>query len=317
MIRERSDQELEVSIEEKNVDKPKLKKNRFKWYMLTPWLFALPAMIPLVIFWIYPMIRSFWISLTDWDYISPSYEIVGLENYIHLFQSSSFYQVLWNTLYFSLGTVIPTVFGGLLLAMLLVKNSKGFGIFRTILFSPWVTPTVAVAIVWSWIFEPETGLANWLLSLFQIEGLAWTSSQRWAMPAIIIVTIWKGLGWSMIFYLNALKKVPTDLYEAASVDGASGLRKFIHISLPLVSPTTFFLVIVSTVEAIQAYDQIQVMTQGGPAGSTRTLLYMYYQFAFEEFNMGRATALATILIIITVFLSLIQFVVSKKWVHYQ
>ncbi|WP_089742987.1 carbohydrate ABC transporter permease [Gracilibacillus ureilyticus] len=274
-------------------------------------------MIPLIVFWIYPMIRSFWISLTDWDYISPTYTIVGLDNYVSLLQSDSFYQVLWNTFYFSAGTVIPTVLGGLLLAMLLVKHSKGFGIFRTILFSPWVTPTVAVSIVWSWIFEPEAGLANWLLSIFQVEGLPWTSSQTWAMPAIIIVTVWKGLGWSMIFYLNALKKIPVSLYEAASVDGASHFKKFLHISIPLVSPTTFFLIVVSTVEALQAYDQIQVMTQGGPAGSTRTLLYMYYQFAFEEFNMGKATALATVLVVITVILSLIQFVLAKKWVHYQ
>ncbi|SES10146.1 multiple sugar transport system permease protein [Gracilibacillus ureilyticus] len=308
---------MATTIIHKEVQNKPAKSKKGLQSQLIPWVFALPAMIPLIVFWIYPMIRSFWISLTDWDYISPTYTIVGLDNYVSLLQSDSFYQVLWNTFYFSAGTVIPTVLGGLLLAMLLVKHSKGFGIFRTILFSPWVTPTVAVSIVWSWIFEPEAGLANWLLSIFQVEGLPWTSSQTWAMPAIIIVTVWKGLGWSMIFYLNALKKIPVSLYEAASVDGASHFKKFLHISIPLVSPTTFFLIVVSTVEALQAYDQIQVMTQGGPAGSTRTLLYMYYQFAFEEFNMGKATALATVLVVITVILSLIQFVLAKKWVHYQ
>ncbi|WP_404459591.1 carbohydrate ABC transporter permease [Oceanobacillus kapialis] len=285
--------------------------------MLTPWLFALPALIPLVVFWIYPMLRSLWISMTDWDYISPDYEFVWFNNYVHLFKDAAFYDVLWNTLYFSVATVIPTVVGGLLLALLLVKKAMGIGFFRTILFSPWVTPTVAVSIVWSWIFEPTAGLANWLLSVFNLPGLEWTSSSTWAMPAIIIVTVWKGVGWAMIFYLHALKKVPENLYEASAMDGASKWRQFIHISIPLVSPTTLFLVVVTTVEALQAYDQIQVMTQGGPAGSTRTLLYMYYQFAFEEFNMGRATAVATVLVLITVILSLLQFTISRRWIHYQ
>lgn len=283
---------------------------------LTPWLFAFPALIPLAIFWIYPMLYSVYLSFTDWDYMSPEYNIIWLENYLEIFQSPTFYGVLWNTLYFSVGTVMPTVVGGLLLALLLANKQKGMGIYRTILFSPWVTPTVAVSIVWSWIFEPRIGLANWFLSLFHLQALEWTGSSTWAMPAIIIVTVWKSVGWSMIFYLNALKKVPADLYEAASIDGATEWQKFLKITLPLISPTTLFLVIITTIESLQAYDQIQVMTQGGPAGSTRTLLYMYYQSAFQEFNMGKATAVATVLVIITAVLSLLQFVLSRKWVHY-
>ncbi|QDP42221.1 carbohydrate ABC transporter permease [Radiobacillus deserti] len=274
-------------------------------------------MIPLTLFWFYPMLNSFLISLTDWDYISPTYNIVWLDNYMNLIRDPIFHEVLWNTLYFTLGTVIPTIVGGLLLALLVLKNQQGMGMFRTILFSPWVTPTVAVAIVWSWIFEPETGIANWVLSFFGLPGLEWTGSSTWAMPAVIIVTVWKGLGWAMIFYLNALKRIPTDLFEAASIDGAGGFQKFFRVTVPLVSPTTFFLSIISTVQALEAYDQIQVMTQGGPAGSTRTLLYLFYQAAFEEFNMGKATAVATVIILITSILSIIQFGLSRKWVHYQ
>ncbi|WP_235989004.1 carbohydrate ABC transporter permease [Aquibacillus kalidii] len=274
-------------------------------------------MIPLILFWFYPMLNSLYISFTNWDYISPAYTFVWFENYTNLIQDPIFHDVLWNTLYFTVGTVFPTIIGGVLLALLVLKNQRGMGIFRTVLFSPWVTPTVAVAIVWSWIFEPETGIANWVLSLVGLSGLEWTSSSTWAMPAIIIVSVWKGLGWTMIFYLNALRKIPTDIYEAASIDGAGSLQKFFKITVPLVSPTTFFLTIISTVQALEAYDQIQVMTQGGPAGSTRTLLYLYYQSAFEEFNMGKATAVATVIILITSILSIIQFGLSKKWVHYQ
>lgn len=305
------------AVIKKSMELVKIKNNRRKsreyWTIL---LFLLPALLPLIMFWIYPMLYSFYLSMTDWDYMSPEYNFIGVENYIDLFTSSSFYMVLIKTLYFCLGVVLPSVFGGLLLALLLNSREKGMGFYRTFIFSPWITPMVAVAIVWSWIFEPRMGLANFLLESVNLSGVGWTSSADWAMPAIIIVTVWKGLGWSMIFYLNALRRVPYSLYEAASLDGASGVKKFLHVTIPLVSPTSLFLVIITTIESLQAYDQIQILTQGGPAGSTRTILYMYYQTAFEEFNVGKATAIATVLLLITGLLSLLQFVLSKRWVHY-
>ena len=136
------------------------------------------------------------------------------------------------------------------------------------------------------------------------------------MVSVIIVTVWKGFGWAMVFYLTALERVPKELYEAAAIDGANSWNKFISITLPLISPTTFFLSIITTINSIQAYDQIQVLTQGGPAGSTRTILYMYYQTAFENFNMGQATAMATVILLIIGVLAGMQFIASKKWVHY-
>lgn len=281
------------------------------------WLFMLPALIPLTLFYVYPILQSVHISFTNWDYISPEYDVIWFENYYYLLTDPIFYEVLLNTVYFSVGTVIPTVFGGLLLASLISTDGKGMSFYRTVIFSPWVTPTVAISIVWSWIYEPNVGLANWVLSVFHLPGIEWTSSSTWAMPAVIIVTIWKGIGWAMIFYMHALRKVPIDLYEAAELDGAGKFRKFLHITLPLISPTTLFLVIITTIDSLQAYDQIQVLTQGGPAGSTRTILYMFYQSAFEQFDMGMATAVSTILVVITAILAGVQFYVSKKWVHYQ
>ncbi|MFS0862266.1 carbohydrate ABC transporter permease [Fredinandcohnia sp. 179-A 10B2 NHS] len=295
---------------------PQEGKQRKRKLPFTLVLFLFPALLPLSIFWIYPMINSLYISMTNWDYMSPDYDFVGLENYSQLLRDPIFYEVLGNTVYFTLGVVLPTVFGGLLLALLLTRSKKGMGIYQTFIFSPWVTPTVAVSIVWSWIYEPEVGFANWILSLFGLPALAWTSSTTWAMPALIILTIWKGLGWVMIFYAHALRKVPEHLYEAASLDGASKFRQFIDVTLPLISPTSLFLIIITMVDTLQAYDQIQVLTQGGPAGGTRTILYMYYQAAFEEFNMGKATAVAIVLVIITALLSFIQFFLSKRWVHY-
>lgn len=293
------------------------KKEKKKTFSVAPFLFILPAIVPLLIFWVYPMGKSLLISFTDWDYVSPDYEFVGISNYTDLLTDPTFYSVLLNTFVFSMGVVIPCVVGGLLLALLVSGKSKGMGIYRTLIFSPWVTPTVAVSIVWSWIYEPKVGFANWVLNLLHLPGLDWTSSSTWAMPAVIIVSIWKGIGWTMIFYLNALKKVPVSLYEAASLDGASKWRRFVHITVPIISPTTLFLVVITSIDALQAYDQIQVLTQGGPAGSTRTMLYFYYQTAFEEFNMGKATATAILLVLITAVFSFIQFLLSKRWVHYQ
>lgn len=283
--------------------------------VLTVLLFVLPALIPLIVFWIYPILRSIWLSFTDWDFMTPDYNMVGFKNYISLFKDSRFYNALWNTLVFTLGTLLPTIIGGLLLALLLRKNFRGNCIYKFVLFSPWITPTVAISIVWQWIFE-EDGLANMVLGLFNLPALKWINSSDTAMLSVIIVTVWKSLGYAMIFYLSALEKVPAELYEASSLDGARPVRQFFDMTLPSISPTTFFLMIITMVNSLQAYDQIQILTQGGPSGSTRTLLYMYYQLGFEEFKMGQATAVAVVMIIITAALSLIQFYASNKWVHY-
>ena len=291
------------------------KKEKLKRFGSTC-LFVLPALIPLIVFWIYPICRSIWISFTDWDYMTPTYHFVFLKNYISLFKDSRFYEALLNTLVFTIGTLVPTIVIGLGLAVLLQKPFIGSGIVKFILFSPWITPTVAISIVWTWIYQPNDGLANMVLSLFGMPGLKWISSSQTAMLSVIIVTVWKSMGYAMIFYLSALEKIPDELYEASALDGAGKWRQFKAVTLPCISPTTFFLMIITMINSLQAYDQIQILTQGGPSGSTRTLLYMYYQLGFEEYKMGQATSVAVIMIIITVLLSLIQFWGSKKWVHY-
>lgn len=280
------------------------------------WLFVLPTMIPLIVFWIYPILKSIWISFTDWDYMTPEYHFIGFDNFLALFQDGRFYSALLNTALFTVGTLVPTIVLGLILAFIMQKVVRGKGIFQFVLFSPWITPTVAISIVWSWIYEPDTGIANKVLTLFGLPGLEWIKSSDTALLAVIIVTVWKSFGYAMIFYLSALEKVPKELYEAGGMDGAKSWQRFRDITLPCISPTTFFLIIITMVNSLQAYDQIQILTQGGPAGSTRTLLYMYYQLGFEEFSMGQAAAVAIVMIILTVLLSALQFKISNKWVHY-
>ncbi|MNO50838.1 Lactose transport system permease protein LacF [compost metagenome] len=279
-------------------------------------LFTLPAMVPLTLFWFYPLGYIIYLSFTEWDFMSPDKLFVGLQNYRDLFTDPSFYQSLRVTALFCAGSVLPVVVFGLGLALLLNRNMKGGSVYRMLMFSPWVTPTVAVSIVWSWIFEPEVGLANTLLKSFGIEGIRWLEDPNWALVGVLLVTVWKSAGWGMIFYLVALRSVPTELLQAAELDGASRWHKFWNVTWPLISPTTFFLVIVQLIQALQAYDQINVLTQGGPAGSTRTLLYLYYQSAFDAFQIGQASSVAITLIVGCVGLSLLSFWVGRSTVHY-
>ncbi|MFJ8513492.1 carbohydrate ABC transporter permease [Lysinibacillus xylanilyticus] len=278
--------------------------------------FLLPVGIPLTLFWIIPNLFSLGISFTDWDFMTNGFHFVGLDNYFNLFTQSSFKQALLNTLYFGFGTVIPTILLGLGFALFFRKNFRGSAIYKLMIFSPWVTPTVAVSIVWSLLYEPKLGVINKVLGLVGIPGLDWLKSSETAMLAVIIVTVWKLVGWTMIFYIGALEKVPDSLYEAASIDGANAWQKFRNVTLPMVSPTTFFLIVVNTIVSLQAYDQIKILTQGGPSGSTRTLLYLFFQQAFEQFDMGSATAIAFIILIITILLSFINKLIGDKWVNY-
>lgn len=290
---------------------------RLKWGEdLRALLFTLPAMLPLSLFWFYPLGYIIYLSFVEWDFMSPDKLFVGLSNYRALLDNPAFYQSLRVSLLFCLGSVIPVIVIGLAFALLLNRNMKGGGIYRLLMFSPWVTPTVAVSIVWSWIYEPEVGLANTLLRAFGLEGVRWLEDPAWALVAILIVTVWKSAGWGMVFYLVALRNVPSELLEAAELDGAGSWRKFTSVTLSLISPTTFFLVIVQVISALQAYDQINVLTQGGPAGSTRTLLYLYYQAAFDSFQIGEASAVAITLVISCMALSLLSFGVGRKTVHY-
>ncbi|MHA7965390.1 carbohydrate ABC transporter permease [Paenibacillus sp. CAU 1782] len=279
-------------------------------------LFTLPAMIPLALFWLIPLGWVAYLSLVEWDFMSPDMPFVGLDNFKLLLSDPSFHQALTVTVLFCLGSVVPNLIIGLLLAVLLNEKMKGGAIYRLMMFAPWVTPTVAVSIVWSWIYEPEVGLANTVLRGIGLEGIRWLQDPKWALVGVLLVTIWKSVGWCMVFFLVALRNVPKELQEAANLDGATGWQAFKSVTLPLISPTTFFLAVVQLITAMQAYDQINILTQGGPAGSTRTLLYLYYQSAFTSFRIGEASAVAVILIASCAAMSVCSFIVARRTVHY-
>lgn len=279
--------------------------------------FCLPFLIPLFLFWIIPLLMALSISFTDWDYISTEINFVGFNNYTDMFMDTEFIKALFNTFGFAFGTIIPTIVIGFLLALLFEKEFIGNKFFRTIIFSPWITPTVAVSMVWSWIYEPERGFANYILNWLHMQPLPWLQSSSTAMAAVVIFTIWKSIGWTFLFYIGALSQVSRNLYEAADIDGASYFEKIYHITLVYISPTTFFLFITNMIQAIQVYDQIQIMTQGGPGGSTTTLLYLFYKKSFQNFQMGSANAVAMVIVIIIALLTFISNRFSKRWVHYE
>jgi multiple sugar transport system permease protein len=284
---------------------------------LTGWLYAAPAFLPLLVFWIIPVIFSFGLSFTNWDMMSKNIKFMGLRNYSSLLRDLKFMQVLANTFVFAVGNMAPVIILGFLLAYILCgEKRRGVGLFRTVIFSPYITPMVAVSIVWSWIFEPRVGILNYALSLIGLPALRWTQSTGTAMLSVIIVSVWKSLGWTMVFYMEAIHRVPQSILEAAVIDGAGIFRRIFRIIIPQISPTTYFLVIISTIGSLQAYDQIAVLTQGGPAGATRTLVYYYYEEAFGNFAVGKASAVAAFIVIITVVLSIMETALSKKAVHY-
>lgn len=279
-------------------------------------LFLLPSLIIFGVFVYYALGFNVYLSFTSWNFLSSAKEFIGFDNYSRLFSSKVFWRVLWNTLYFSFGSVSISLIVGLFLAVLLNQKLPARGLFRTIIFSPYVTTTAAISLLWMWIFQPDFGLFNLALGLVGIEGPNWLSDTRWAMPALIIMNVWRNSGYVMVIFLAGLQNIPTTLYEAAEIDGANSWRKFLNLTLPLLSPTTFFITVTSLLSAFNTFDQVQVMTLGGPAGSTTVLNYFIYEQAFINFRAGYASSASIVMFVILLGLTIIQMVVSKRWVHY-
>jgi multiple sugar transport system permease protein len=284
--------------------------------LLEPYLYVLPTIVGLLLFSAGAVAVSFFMSFTQWDIVS-SPEWVWLDNYVNLWRSDLFWEVFGNTLYFIFLAVPLSVVSSLALALVANTGLRGITFFRTAYFLPVVSSMIAVALVWSWIFNPEYGLLNYLLHLlFGIRGPAWLDSTSWALPAMVIVTVWKGLGYSMVIFLAGLQNIPQDLYSAATIDGAGVWKRFRHITLPMLSPTTFFVLVITLINSFQVFEQTYVLTKGGPANSTLTMSYYIYQNAFQFFQMGKAAALSYVLFALIFGVTLMQFKVQKRWVFY-
>jgi multiple sugar transport system permease protein len=274
------------------------------------YLFLFPNFFGFLAFSFIPIIISFLLTFTRWD-LASSPQFIGVKNYLDLVTDGLFWKYLWNTFYYAGLTVPLTIIVGFSLAYLLNRKIRGVIFFRTIYFLPSVTLIVAVAVIWSWLYNADFGLINFVLDKLGISGPNWLQSKTWAMPAIIIMGVWKGSGYSMLIYLAGLQSIPEEYYEASEIDGAGWWQQIRHITIPLIFPTTFFILVTSTIGAIQGFDQFYVMTRGGPAGATTTLVYYIFQNAFEWFNMGYAATAAAILFVIIMIITLLQWRFAK------
>ncbi len=267
------------------------------------WLMVAPALLHALIWIGLPVVAALVLSLTSYDVLTPP-EFIGLDNYFEAFGDPVFRRAMGNTAVYAFFTVPVAMAIALVIAVMLNTKLRGRAVFRTAIFLPQVTATIAVALVWLWIYEPRNGLANALLSFFGLSGQNWLSSTSWAMPSVIVVGIWQGIGLKMLIYLAALQGLPRELFEAAAVDGASRLRQFFSITVPLLRPATFFVFVTSVIGAFQSFDQIYILTDGGPANTTTMMTYEIYKSAFREFRMGYACAQSLILFVVLALLTL-------------
>ncbi len=278
-------------------------------------LFIGPSLVPLVLFTLGPMVASFGLSFLRWDLLRPP-RFVGLQNYATLLGDPDFHAAIGHTLFFIAG-YLPLVFlGGLVIALALNQRLRALGLFRSIYFLPVITSWVVVALTWKWLLHPDAGIVNWLLSLAGIHGPGWWTDPAWAMPSIILASAWKDLGFVMVILLAGLQAIPEEYYEAAAVDGASRWARFRHITLPLLSPASFFVLVISLITSFQVFDQVYVMTDGGPAGASSVVVEQIVRHAFSYGQMGYAAAMSWGLFAVILVATLVQFRLQRRWVTY-
>ena len=293
----------------KNISKEK-RETILGWVMVSPFLIGFVFLTAI------PMIASFVISFSEWDMLSNP-EWIGFDNYKKLFFKDKLALHSLNiTILFTIVSIPLNILFGLALAMLLNTSIRGLAIFRTIYYLPAILSGVAVALMWRWIFSTEFGLLNALLSMIGIEGPAWLTDRIWVLPSFVIMRLWS-VGGGMIIYLAGLQSIPTNLYEAANIDGANWWHRTRFITLPMLSPTIFFQLIVGFIFSMQIFTEAFIMTNGGPADASLFYLLYLYRQAFQYFDMGYASALAWVLFVVILVLTIILFKTGKSWVYYE
>jgi multiple sugar transport system permease protein len=285
---------------------------------LAGYLFLLPWALGFALFVAGPMLASAALSFTAFDVARPP-RFVGLDNYVTAFTTDDrFLNSLKLTFIYAIVSVPLALLGSLLLAVLLNQRLRGTALYRTFFFLPSLTPAVAVAILWTWLLQPDVGLFNYLLSLVGVTGPKWLGSTEWAMPSLIMIALWTGIGGNrMMIFLAGLQGVPQELYDAADIDGAGALQRFRHVTLPMISPTMFFNLVLGIIAALKVFTVAFIATQGGPAFSTWFISLHIYSQAFKYLEMGYASALAWIFTLILLVLTAVQFRASRHWVHYE
>lgn len=284
-------------------------------YALTVLAFLLPSAIPLTLFTLGPMVAAAWISLTEWNLLAPA-EWVGFDNYAKLLADPETADVFLHTVYYIVGYLPIVYVGGLAIALALNTALRGRTFLRGVYFLPVVTSWIVVALVWRWLLNPSNGVVNTVLAWFGIEGPGWWTDPAWAMPSIILASAWKDLGFVMVILLAGLQAIDPELLDAARVDGAGWWRRLVSITLPLLSPATFFVVVISLINGFQVFDQVYAMTGGGPGGASQVVVQQIYDLTFRYGRAGEASALSWLLFIVILAVTVIQIRGQRKWVNY-
>ncbi len=270
------------------------------------YLMLAPAVVHLA-WWIgIPTVATFVLAFTHYDILAGTMTWAGLDNFTAIFRDPVWWKAIGNTVVYTFFTVPVAMAIAVVIAVLLNTELRARAWYRTAVFMPHITATVAIALVWMWMFEPNIGLFNWVLSWFGIRGPAWLADPAWAMTSVILMSIWKGIGLKMIIYLAALQGIPHDLYEAAEIDGAGPVRRFFAITLPLLGPATFFVLVISLIDSFQVFEQFYVLTpEGGPANATTVMTYEIYKSAFQRFDMSAASAQSVVLFVFLLVLTIV------------
>ncbi len=282
------------------------------------YLFLAPVLLLFSVFTFFSVGYAFYLSFHKWNILEPAKPFVGLDNYRRLFEDHRFREAVINTLYYMVASVPLSLSLSLLIALLLNNQLRARGLFRTLFYLPVVTPLVVASIIWKWVYNGDFGLLNYYLIKLHIvdHPLLWLADKRLAMPAVIIMSVWKSVGFGMVVYLAGLQAIPEEYYDAAKIDGASGLRRLKDITIPLLSNTTLFLLVISVLGSFQVFTQIFVMTGGGPVGRTRTVVWYIYQTAFKNFDMGYAAAMAYALFALMFGFTLLQMRFLRREIEY-
>ena len=276
--------------------------------------FLIPSMLGLLVFWLITIVAAFGISFTDWSLLSDP-EYIGTANYERLIEDKFFWKALKNTLWYVAG-VMPGIVISLSLAVFLNRQIRFKSAYRTLYYLPTITMWVSIAQVWTWLYSPQFGLINWLVGKLGISSISWLNDPKWALPAVIITSIWKGVGYNMVIFLAGLQGIPSVYYEAAQIDGANSWQKFRRITLPLLSPTTYFVTVMTFIGSFGVFSQIFIMTEGGPGTATITVSYYIYTNAFLYFDAGYANTVAVAFFAIVFIFTVVQHGLQKRWVHY-
>ena len=282
---------------------------------LIAYAFILPSFLGFFVFLVVPMFFSLGISFYDWELLTPP-RFTGIANFQALLTDRVFGGVVVNTIYYTLGLVPLNLVISLGLAVWLNTRLRGLTFYRSAFFVPVVTVTVAVALIWRWMYEPRFGIIDAALRAVGLPAPLWLGDESWALPAIIIMSVWKGFGYNMVLFLAGLQGIPVTIYEAAMIDGASAWQRFWRITLPLLSPTVFLAVVLTVISSFQVFDQAYVMTNGGPANATNTIVLYIYQNGFQYFRMGYASAIAWVLFGFIFVFTLAQMRLQGRWVQY-